>query len=205
MAHERARAAAEAEAAGAAAEAASATARMHEASSLVQRAADEAVAAQRSASDAETLEARRRSLEQLQETFGESMGAMIGFMVVIAGVIAFGSVLNAALVALSEREREVGTLRVLGYTPWQVAGIFVEENAILGCVGVGVGLGLGVGLNLLVATAYSTELYRFPVVVRGGTVLWIVGIMLGILAATQAVVVRLVRRLDWLQSLKTKE
>ena len=60
---------------------------------------------------------RVRSFEQLEETFGASMGAVLAVMILFAGMIAFGSVLNAAMVSLSERRREVGTLRVMGFTP----------------------------------------------------------------------------------------
>jgi putative ABC transport system permease protein len=148
---------------------------------------------------------RTRALDQIEASFGEVMGTMIGAMVLFAGLIAFGSVLNATLVSLSERQREVGTLRVLGYTPTQVASIFAGESLLLGGAGIVAGLLLGVGLSYLLAQAYSTELYRFPVVIRASSLAQAAGLMSLFLIAAQLVVLYLIHRLDWLDALKVKE
>ena len=66
---------------------------------------------------------------------GEFMGSFFAITVIFAGIIAFGSLLNTALVSLSEREREVGTFRVLGYTSAQVTRIFSGESFLLNGVG----------------------------------------------------------------------
>jgi putative ABC transport system permease protein len=148
---------------------------------------------------------RERSLHQIQATFGETMGGMMAVLILFAGAIAFGSVLNAAFVSLSERQREVGTLRCLGYTPGQVAWIFAAESLLVTATGVALGIALGVGLSQLLAQAYSTELYRFPVVVLPLRVAQSAGLMLLFGAFAQAVVYRLVLRLPWLDLLKVKE
>lgn len=151
------------------------------------------------------IERRTRALEQVQETLGESMGASIGVMVLFAGLIAFGSMLNAALVSLSERRRDVGTLRVLGFTPRQIAGVFGGESYLLSAVGVAVGVALGIGLAHLLSLAYNTELYRWPVVVRPWRLLESVVLMAIFVGVAQAVVASAVRRQDWLESLKSRE
>ncbi len=148
---------------------------------------------------------RARALEQLNETFGGTMGAMIGILVLFAGLIAFGSVLNAALVSLSERQREVGTLRVLGYSPTQVAGIFAAESMLLNLLGTALGLYAGVGLAHAISAAYSTELYRFPAVIRPTSLALSASFMVLFLALAQLVVLRLVKRLDWLAVLNVRE
>jgi putative ABC transport system permease protein len=148
---------------------------------------------------------RRRALEQLNATFGETMGIMIGVLVLFAGIIAFGSVLNAALVSLSERRREVGTLRVVGYSPGQIARIFAGESLLLNGIGLLLGLGAGIGLAHLLAQAYSTELYRFPAVILPGTLLLSAALMAGFIVLAQLLVYRLVRRLDWLAVLNVRE
>ncbi|AFM23258.1 ABC transporter permease [Desulfomonile tiedjei] len=148
---------------------------------------------------------RLRALHQMEATMAQFIGAMFGITVLFAGVIAFGSLLNTALVSLSEREREVGTLRVLGYTSAQVAKIFAWESILLNAVGTILGLGLGVGLAHLISLAFDTELYRFPAVILPSKVLISVAAMALFVAVGQLIVYRMIRSLPWLDVLKVKE
>lgn len=148
---------------------------------------------------------RLRALKQMEDTMGQFIGAMFGITVLFAGVIAFGSLLNTALVSLSEREREVGTLRVLGYTSAQVAKIFAWESVVLNAAGTVLGLGLGVGLAHLISQAFDTELYRFPAVILPSRLLMSVGAMALFVIVGQLIVYRMIRSLPWLDVLKVKE
>jgi putative ABC transport system permease protein len=148
---------------------------------------------------------RERSLHRMEETIGGFMRSFLVVMVLFAGIIAFGSIFNTALVSLSERQREVGTLRVLGYTPTQVARIFSGESFLLNTVGVGIGLVLGTGLAYLLAAAYNTELYRFPVVIYGSRVALVAVAMLILVGLAQGMIYLVIRGLDWLDVLKVKE
>ncbi len=151
------------------------------------------------------LTERLRALQQLDDTFGKTMGTMISVMVLFASAIAVGSILNTVLVSLSERQREIGTLRVLGYTPLQVAKLFFSETLLLSSLGVMLGLFVGVGLSQLLSSLYSTELYRFPTIILPSTLLQSASLMLVIIAMAQAIIYYLINKLDWLESLKVKE
>jgi len=148
---------------------------------------------------------RLRAFNLMEETFGETMGAMIGVMVLFSGSIAFGSVLNAALVSLSERQREVATLRTLGYRSGQVARLLAGEGLLLNGLGLLVGLVAGVGLAHLLSVAYSTELYRFPAVILPGTLLLSAVVVVLFVATAQLILFWMIRRLDWLAVLNVKE
>ena len=148
---------------------------------------------------------RTRSLTQLHETFGKTMGTMISIMILFAGLIAFGSILNTALVSLSERQREVGTLRVLGYTPFEVVKIFSGESQLLNSLGILLGLAGGVGLAHIISLAYSTELYRFPAIVYPSRLVFSAALMFVFITLAQLVVYRMIVRLDWLEVMKVKE
>jgi putative ABC transport system permease protein len=125
--------------------------------------------------------------------------------VLFSGTIAFGSVLNAALVSLSERQREVATLRTLGYRAGQVARLFAGESLLLNGAGLLAGLIAGVGLAHLLSVAYSTELYRFPAVILPGTLLVSALVVALFVIAAQLILFRMIRRLDWLAVLNVKE
>lgn len=148
---------------------------------------------------------RVRSLTRIQETFGETMGISISILVFFAGLIAFGSVLNTALVSLSERRREVGTLRVLGYTTGQAGMIFSGESLIVNIFGVMLGLVAGIGLAWFLSRAYSTEIYRFPFVVYPVKVVLTALIMLGFILVAQVTIFYAIRKQNWLEVLKVKE
>ncbi|MBI5153808.1 ABC transporter permease [Candidatus Poribacteria bacterium] len=148
---------------------------------------------------------RLRSLELVDKVFGENMGTMLGLMIFFSGMIAFGAVLNTALVSVSERQREIGTLRVLGYSPAQVWGIFSGESLTLNGLGVLLGLAGGIGLTHLLALAYNTDLYRFPVVIPARNLLIAAALMVGFAGLAQLVIYRLVLRLPWLEVLKVRE
>ncbi len=148
---------------------------------------------------------RARAFSQIDATFGKNMGVMIAITVFFSGIIAFGSILNTALVSLSEREREVGTLRVLGYTPYQVLQIFSGESFLLNSIGIVFGFGAGVGLVHLIATQYSTELFRFPAVIHFFRVIETGSIMVLIIGFAQILVFLLIKKLRWLEALQVKE
>ena len=148
---------------------------------------------------------RRRAFMLLEETFGETMGVMLFIQVLFAGVIAFGSTVNAALVSLSEREREVGTLRVLGYGPGYVAGIFAGESFLLSAVSIALGVPAGIGLVHLIAGLYETEMFRFPVIIQGDRLVMAAVLILLFTAAAQLIIRRQIGRMDWLAALKLHE
>jgi putative ABC transport system permease protein len=148
---------------------------------------------------------RLRAFTLMRESFGETLGAMIGVMVLFSGTIAFGAVLNAALVTLSERRREVATLRTLGYRSGQVARLFAGESLLLNGTGLVIGLFAGVGLAQLLSIAYSTELYRFPAVILPRTLLLSALLVAVFVIAAQLIQFRVIHRLDWLAVLNVKE
>jgi putative ABC transport system permease protein len=148
---------------------------------------------------------RTRALRQMNETFGKTMGTIMAIEILFAGLIAFGSVVNAALVSLSEREREVGTLRVLGFMPGQVARIFAGESFLINGLGILLGLGGGIAYTHFITSLYDTELYRFPVVICPSHFINTVVMMIVFIGAAQVIVSILIRHLPWLEVLKVKE
>jgi putative ABC transport system permease protein len=99
----------------------------------------------------------------------------------------------------------VGTLQVLGYTPRQVAWIFAGESLLVNAVGIAFGLWGGVLLAKWIAVAYNTELFRFPAIIYPGRLVESALMMLVFVALAQLGLYRMIRRLDWLETLKVRE
>ena len=140
-----------------------------------------------------------------QETMDETLGIMIFFSTFFAGVIAFGVVYNAARVSLSERSRELASLRVLGFTRGEISYILLGELAVVTLVAIPLGLVIGYGLAALTCWAYDTELYRFPLVVSPRTYAFSAIVVVTAAVVSALVVRRRLDRLDLVEVLKTWE
>lgn len=155
--------------------------------------------------NAQGLSVRADAKHNIEKTVVETSILSIGLMVVFAGVIAFGSTLNNALIEIGDRVREISTLRVLGYGPGQIAGILFRQSMVTFTVGLLLAFPLGYGMIVAVAAAYDSELYRMPVVVRPMIVVYTVALALAFVLAAQWIVYRQIKKLDWLEGVKIKE
>lgn len=147
----------------------------------------------------------RAMIESFNETMGETMGVMIAFNVLFASIIAFGVVYNAARVSLSERSRELASLRVLGFTRLEISAILLGELGALTIVAIPIGLALGYGLAALVVSAFDTEMYRFPVIVSMRTYAAAATVTIVAAVTSGLLVRRQLDRLDLVAVLKTRE
>jgi putative ABC transport system permease protein len=65
-------------------------------------------------------------------------------------------------IALSERNRELASLRVLGFARSEVAYILLGELALLTLIAIPLGLAIGYGLCAYLAYQFDSDLYRIP-------------------------------------------
>jgi putative ABC transport system permease protein len=144
-------------------------------------------------------------LQSFQETIAQSLRISNVAMIFFACVIAMGVVYNGARIALSERGRELASLRVLGFTRREVGLMLVGEQAILTVAAIPIGFGLGYLLCLLISKAYDTELFRFPVVLSSKTFAFAFLVILGAAVLSSILVLRRIATLDLVAVLKTRE
>jgi putative ABC transport system permease protein len=102
--------------------------------------------------------------ESFRETTAQSIGLIQKLYLTFATVVAFGIVYNSARISLSERQRELATLRVVGFTRAEVAAVLVGELVVLTLLAVPVGLLLGSGFATVIITTVNTEFVRLPVI-----------------------------------------
>ena len=81
-----------------------------------------------------------------------------------ATVVAFGIVYNSARISLSERQRELATLRVLGFTRGEVGAVLVGELVMLAVVAIPLGLIFGSMMAKAILTSVNTETVRLPLI-----------------------------------------
>ena len=148
---------------------------------------------------------KRTVIESFRETLAQNMGMTISMTVFFAGIIAFGVVYNASRVSLSERSRELASLRVLGFRRSEISLILLGELAVLTLLALPLGTLLGFGLTSLLASSTETEVYRFPVVVAPQAVAWSWLTVMAASLASGMVVRRRLDRLDLVAVLKIRE
>jgi putative ABC transport system permease protein len=148
---------------------------------------------------------RADMIENLQKSLTDLMWVMIVILVLFAGVVFFGSILNSSLVSLAERGREMATLRVLGYGPWQLGSLLLRESLIVSLLGTVLAMPLGYELTVLTAMLYDSEMFRFPVVWSASTWIWTTVAAVAFTLLAHALVQRTIHRMDWLEALQAKE
>ena len=147
----------------------------------------------------------RASFEKFQQIIDDTMITMVLFYILFASVIAVGVAYNSARISLSERARELASLRVLGFRKSEVAYILLGELAILTALAMPVGCVFGYGLSVLMVQLFETDLYRLPFVIQPSTYGYAVLIVLAASVVTGAMVGRRVAQFDLVAVLKTRE
>jgi putative ABC transport system permease protein len=148
---------------------------------------------------------RQAAIDAFYDTLAENMLVYIWIFTGFACALGFGVAYNSTRIALSERGRELATLRVLGFTRAEISYILLGEVAILILAALPLGCLAGRGLTFVIARAFDTELFRMPLVVTASTYGLGVGFAIFATAASAALVGRRVRRLDLIRVLKTRE
>lgn len=146
-----------------------------------------------------------RIIESVYETSGQTMLTFALILTVFAGAIAFGVVYNSARITLAERDRELASLRVLGFTRNEIAYILLGELAILTLLALPVGFGLGALLSASSVQSLSTDLFAFPLVLRRSTFAFSSVVVIIAATVSALIVRRKLNTLDLVGVLKTRE
>jgi putative ABC transport system permease protein len=148
---------------------------------------------------------RDTAMEQFNEMMEETILYFSFITALLGGFIAFGVVYNSARIALSERSRELASLRVLGFTRGEVAYILLGEIGLLTLLAIPPGFLFGGALSGYLALAFSSDLYRIPLIIAPATYALAAAIVLVSFAITGILIWRKLARLDLIEVLKTRE
>ena len=144
-------------------------------------------------------------LENFRRTMAENISTSVGIVVFAACVIAAGVIYNQARISLSERGRELASLRVLGFTRGEVRTMLFGEQAIVTLAGIPLSFVIGRACAVWLMSLFAAERHRFPTVVNSST--YAIATIV-VLAAAIGAGLGIRRRLDGLDLvavLKTRE
>ena len=143
--------------------------------------------------------------QNFEDTIAESTSSMRMINAIFAWLIAFGVIYNCSVITLAERSRDLATLRVIGFSRWEVSTVLLGELAIITLLSIPIGSLFGYGFSYLTVEALDTETHRFPLVIQRATFAY-AALIVTIAASISSLFAR--RRLDRLNLiavLKVKE
>jgi putative ABC transport system permease protein len=128
------------------------------------------------------------SNEELKGTVEDQVNEQFGVFYAIVGVAIFASlfgIVNTLTMSVIERTREIGVLRALGASRWQIRRQVANESLVIGLIGalLGIAVGAGLGYALLqgLASGVPGVEYRPPLATMGWVTL--AGLALGLIAS----------------------
>jgi putative ABC transport system permease protein len=143
--------------------------------------------------------------ESFRKTTEQTIGLLRTIYSIFATVVAFGIVYNSARIALSERQRELATLRVIGFTRGEVGAVLVGELALLTLVALPFGLVLGSGFAAGIVTSINTEFVRLPLIFTAANYAYAVAVVALASVLSAIIACRYLNRLDLVGALKAAE
>lgn len=148
---------------------------------------------------------RTVAIASFRDTMAETILTFTLINTLLASTIAFGVVYNTARIALSERDRELASLRVLGFSRGEVAYILIGELSLLTLAAIPVGFAVGHAICGYIAGQIESELYRVPLIIEPGSYAFAATVV-GVSAIASALIVwQRLGHLDLVAVLKTRE
>lgn len=151
------------------------------------------------------LALQRVSLSNFRDITALLITTMASIYTSLAAIIAFGMVYNSARISLSERARELASLRVFGFTEGEVLWTLLLELALLCLLAQPLGWIIGYNLAWFMKTNLAGELMRVRLVVEPSTYIVASAVVLAAAVLSALVVRERVNRLDLVAVLKTRD
>jgi len=140
-----------------------------------------------------------------EDTIAANINVMSVIYVLLGGTIAVGVAYNGARIQLSERARELASLRILGFGRWEVNWVLVGEAMLQAVLAQPIGWWIGYEVARLMVDRFSSDMYALPLVFAPRS--FATASIVTLTAALGAVflVLRRVDRLDLVAVMKTRE
>ena len=144
-------------------------------------------------------------LEEAIDDMLKSLNMVIYVLIVSAGALAFVVLYNLNNINITERRRELATLKVLGFYDGEVAMTIYRENLILTFIGIAGGMLFGKVLHQFTIRTVEVELMMFGRTISAGSYAISCVIALGFALFVNLMMYRKIKKIDMIESLKSVE
>ena len=152
-----------------------------------------------------SITTRENTLKVYYDMMSRSMLAMVTIILFFAAAISIGMVYNTAMILLSERTFELGSLRILGFTKAEVFEMIASELGSVILMSIIPGCILGYVFSWLLMSSVDTEEFNFKVVITSRTYVTAVLTSLTTAAVSFIIVFFRIRKMDLVSVLKIRE
>ena len=146
----------------------------------------------------------KTTLMESYDSFMEIMNLMIILLVVAAVILGTVVLYNLGIMSYVERNRELATLKVLGFRDRHIGKLLISQNIWLTVIGVVIGLAAGEGVLYMLITSLASE-YELKLTI--GILTFVVSILLtfGVSLVVGLMVSRKNKKIDMVEALKGAE
>lgn len=135
----------------------------------------------------------------------EIMDLVVVVLIISAAALAFVVLYNLTNVNITERIREIATLKVLGFYDMEVSSYIFRENIILSLMGAAVGLGLGWALCMFVITTAEIDEVMFGRTIHTMSYVLAFLITIAFSLIVNLIMTRVLKKVSMVESLKSVE
>lgn len=142
--------------------------------------------------------------EQFEDVL-QSLNAIVYVLIICANLLAFIVLYNLTNINITERMREIATIKVLGFFDKEVSSYVYRENAILTVIGTGVGMVLGIFLHQFVIQTAEVNMVMFERTIHGESYLYATILTFLFAALVNFVMYFRLKKISMVESLKSVE
>ena len=142
---------------------------------------------------------------ETQEHSMDNLDGIVWIFVVLSGLLAFIVLYNLTNINVSERLRELSTIKVLGFYDREVTSYIFRENFVFTILGILFGYGLGIILTKFILDQASMETITFPLVIRAGAYLLAGGLTILFSVIVMAATHFRLQHINMIDALKSNE
>lgn len=135
----------------------------------------------------------------------DSLNVVIWVLIISAGLLAFVVLYNLNNININERQRELATIKVLGFYDGELAAYVYRENILLTIIGSMAGVVMGYFLHRYVMTTVEVDMLMFGRQIRPASYLYSILLTNAFSAFVNLVMFWKLKRIDMVESLKSVE
>lgn len=134
-----------------------------------------------------------------------SLNSVVVILIFLSGALSFVVLYNLSYINISERKREIATLKVLGFTDKEVDNYITKETIILTIIGIILGLIFGIFLTYVIIDTVEIEMVRFLRMIKPSSFIITAFIVMLFTLIVNKIIHYALKKIDMIESLKSVE
>ena len=135
----------------------------------------------------------------------KSLDSVVIILIVLSGSLSFVILYNLSYINITERKREIATLKVLGFTDKEVDNYIIKENIILTILGIVLGLLFGIFLTNIIVDTIEISQVRFLHLISKSSFIITSLFIMGFTIIVNIITHYTLKKIDMIESLKSVE